>query len=258
MAVKKRKKKKIIQIRKNSRVAKVIAVLALIAVTLFILMLTPLFDAKHLVVRSADGGKPKQVTAGEVKQAIEYKSTENIYQLSIRKGEEKLEQHPYVKKAVIKRKIPSTIQVTLTERVPVSYVAFGNAVVLLDEEGYLLEQQGKKPKKLPAVTGISVKTLKIGDSLKERNVAKANAYTALYEKLAEYELAAQTTEIDIKDPNQIKCVLGGNKEIHFGDGYQLDYKMRMLQVAVEELGPSEAGTITLTVEGKAIFTPKES
>ena len=259
MAVKKRKRKKILQIRrKNSRVTKIMGLVALIAVTLFILMLTPIFDAKHLIIQTPDGGKPQYVTAGEVKQAIDYNRKDNIFKINARKGRKNLEQIPYVKKTEIKRKLPNKVQVTITERKPVAYVKFGNAAILLDKEGRLLEQVGKRPKKLAVVTGISVKTLQVGDSLKDRNVSKANAYTALYQKMEEYNLAEQVTEIDIKDPNQIKCILGGNKEVHFGDGYQLDYKMRMLQVAVEKLGASESGVITLTVEGKAIFTPNES
>lgn len=259
MAVKKRTKKKILQIRKkNSRVTKIMGLSALIIVTLFILMLTPIFNAKHLVVQTPGGGKPEYITAGEVKQAIDYNKNDNIFKINTRKGEENLKHIPYVKDAEIDRKLPNKVVVTISERMPVAYVTFGNASMLLDEDGRLLEQVGKKPKKLPVVIGISVKTLKVGENLRDRNVAKANAYTALYQKLEEYNLASQTTEINVKDPNQVKCVLGGNKEVVFGDGYQLDYKMRMLQVAVEQLGSSEAGTITLTVEGKAIFTPKES
>lgn len=256
MAVK--RKKKILRIRKmNSRVAKVVGVLVLIAVTLFILMLTPLFDAKYLTVKSSRKGDLQKVTTGDVKQALDYDSSINIFKYNLGDAERKLEKNPFVKKVVMERNLPDEICVTVTERLPVAYIKTGKVAFLLDEEGVLLEQVGKVPAGLPAVVGMPIKSLKIGQALSEADTAKSNAYTALYTKLKEYELIDQTTEINIQNPDYMECTMNRNKRVIFGDGYQLDYKMRLLQVAMDRLAPSEAGTITLTVEGEASFSPKE-
>ena len=52
-------------------------------------------------------------------------------------------------------------------------------------------------------------------------------------------------------------VIDGNKNVITGGNYRLDYKLMMLEATVSELSRSEAGTIDLSTEGEALFTPDE-
>ncbi len=268
MARKREKSNKILKIRrKHSRVAKIAGVTALIAVTLFVLMLTPLFNSKNLVITRKGGGAVKYITKSDVEKALGYAKDKNIlFGYDLEEAKANLEKNPYVAKAEFERDWCTTIRVTVTEREPKvyvelngreakAYVESAGKVMLVDGTGVLLKKSSKPKKQMPVVRGISVGNLEPGQSLSDAHEKKGEAFTALLDKLTEYELYDTTTEINIENPDYMKCVINGNKEVLFGDGYQLDYKMRMLRVAIEELAPSEKGTINLTVEGKAIFSP---
>ena len=258
---------KIIKLRrKNDRVMKIAGIGALVAVTLFILMLTPLFNSKNLVITRKGGGAVQYISRADVEKALEYAKDKNLlFGYDLDEAKEKLEKNPYVEKAEFERDWCTTIRVTITERVPKVYVELngreakayveqGGKVMLVDGSGVLLNASKKPKNKMPVVKGISVANLKPGQAFSDAHMKKGEAFVALLDKLTEYELYEMTTEINIENPDYMKCVINGNKEVLFGDGYQLDYKMRMLRVAIEELAPSEKGTINLTVEGKAIFS----
>ena len=63
--------------------------------------------------------------------------------------------------------------------------------------------------------------------------------------------------INIKDSGNVTFVIDGNKTVKTGGNYRLDYKLMMLEATISELAKSEAGTIDLSVEGQALFSPEE-
>lgn len=248
-----KRKKKIVRFRrKNSRVYKIGGFVLLVVVTLFILMLTPIFNAKWIDIKGAE-----KVSGGEIKSAISYYQGVNIFKINLPKSEKKLLEIPYVETAEVHRKLPDGIRVTITERVPVAYVKYGGGYALCDKTGRLLEQVKKVEVPLAEITGAPTEGLKIGQTLGDKNEEAQRAYTVLYEKLDEYQLFDRVTRIDVKNPYYLSFMFDGNKTVVIGDGYRLEYKFMMLQAAIEDLAPSEKGTINLTVEGKAIFSPAE-
>ena len=253
MTQRKRRSKKIIRMkRKNSKVATFSGFLLLVIVTLFILMLTPFFNIKWIDIKGAE-----KITSGQIKTAISYSQGTNLFKINLKKSEENLEALPYVKDAEVKRKFPDGVRVYITERTPVAYIEFGGAFVLIDSEGRMLEQVSEKPDKIPAVLKAPVEGLKVGQYLKDKSEEASQAFVVLYEKLNEYQLYERVSGINVGTADSISFAFDGNKNVIIGDGYRLDYKLMMLQAAIDGLAPSESGTITLTVEGKAIFTPKE-
>lgn len=253
MAVRKRKGKKIIRFnRKNSKVAKIGGIILLVAVTLFVLMLTPLFNIKWLDIKGAE-----KVTVGQVKTAISYKQETNIFKLGIRKGEKNLMAVPYVETAKVRRKLPDGIRVKITERVPVAYMKFGGGFALIDKTGRLLEQVQDKPQNLPCLSGVPNDGLAIGQQIGDKSKDAEQAFLVIYEKLTEYEIFDRVSGINVTNSDSLSFEFDNNKTVILGDGYRLDYKLMMLQAAIEDISPSEKGTINLTVEGKAIFSPEE-
>ena len=253
MTGRRKKNKKIIRMRKkNSKVAKVGGFLLLVVVTLFILMLTPFFNIKWIDIQGAE-----KVSSGEIKAAMQYQQGENIFKINLRKSRQRLLEIPYVQTAEVRRKLPDGIRVKITECVPCAYIQYGGGFVLLDETGKLLEQVKEAPAGMPVIEGVQTDGLTLGQALSDKNEDAAQAFRVLYEKLNEYKIYERATSINIENPDHLSFVFDGNKNVVIGDGYRLDYKLMMLQVSIAELAPSEEGTITLTVEGKAIFTPSE-
>ena len=174
------KSDKIIKIRrKHSRVTKIAGIAALIAVTLFILMLTPLFNSKNLVITRKGGGSVQYITKADVEKALDYAKDKNIlFGYDLDEAKENLEKNPYVAKAEFERDWCTTIRVTITEREPKVYVELNNRkpkayveangkVMLVDETGVLLKKD-KKPKKQMFNCYISMPELRRGSAFRCR------------------------------------------------------------------------------------------
>ena len=215
-------------------------------------MLTPIFNAKWIDIKGAE-----KVSGGEIRSAISYYQGINIFKINLPKAEKKLLAIPYVETASVHRKLPDGIRVEITERIPVAYMKFGGGFMLCDKTGRLLEQVKEISGSYAEITGAPTDGLKAGQNIGDKSEEALQAFTVLYEKLNEYEIFDRVSRIDVKNPDSLSFMFDGNKTVVIGDGYRLDYKLMMLQAAIEDLAPSEKGMITLTVEGKAIFTPAE-
>ncbi len=251
MKLRKKKSKKIVSIRKKSnRVAKIGGFILLIVVTLLVLMLTPFFNIDWIDIKGN-----QKVTPSEIKSAISYTQGENIFKLNLHRGERNLMKIPYVESAKVHRKLPDGIRVSIVEREPVAYIDMGGAIILIDREARLLEQVDKAPEKIPELIGAVTDGLVLGQKISDKSEESAKAFLVVYEKLHEYGLCDRVSKLNITKTDFIEFTFDKNKKVIVGDGYGIDYKIMMLQAAIDELAPSEAGTIRLTIEGKAIFSP---
>lgn len=251
MILKKTRNKKIVRMKKRgNRVAKIGGFLLLVVVTLLVLMLTPFFNIDWIDIKGNE-----KVSRGEIKSAISYNQGDNIFKLNLHRGEQNLTKIPYVETAKVKRKLPDGIRVAITERIPVAYLDENGIIILIDKDGRLLEQTDKAPENIPCLKGAIIEGLVLGQLIEDKSEESAKAFTVIYEKLNEYGLYDRVSELDITKTDAIEFSFDKNKRVVVGDGYRIDYKLMMLQAAIDELAPSEAGTIRLTVEGKAIFAP---
>lgn len=75
-----------------------------------------------------------------------------------------LEQNPYIKEAVVARKLPSTLVINVTERKQACALEYDDDYLVLDEDGILLKKTGTKPK-ITLIKGLVVSKIKLGESI---------------------------------------------------------------------------------------------
>lgn len=240
--------------RKKRRGAKIGGLIILLIITVFALMLTPYFHIKWFDITGNE-----KVTNEQIIQTANLQYNTNLFKVNLKNAESAISKIPYINTVTVRRKLPDGIRVQVTECVPVAYMPFGTAYVMIDENGKLLETVDKLENgpALPVVNGITVDNFQLGMSLSETNPNEAKALKSLLEKLREYELYDRVSAFDISNSDNLSFVFDQHKKVVVGDSYRLDYKLMMLKAAIEQLAPSEAGTIDLTIEGKAVFTPDE-
>lgn len=228
--------------------------LLLLAVTAGVLMLTPFFNLQWVDITGNE-----KVTSDQILKASEIAYQTNVFRVNVKKAAASIGKIPYVETVSVHRKLPGGIRIKITESVPVAYMPFGTSYVLIDGGGKLLESLPalSEEYKLPVVTGIALENFELGASIQTTNPTELKAFQNLMEKLREYSLLDRVSMIDISNPDHLTFQFDQNKTVQVGDAYRLDYKLMMLQATIEELAPSEAGAIDLTIEGKAIFSPKE-
>ncbi|MCP5375165.1 MAG: FtsQ-type POTRA domain-containing protein [Rickettsiaceae bacterium] len=85
---------------------------------------------KHLVIVGL-----VNITEDDIIEAIGGSYGVPIYSLSIDDIRKRIEDNPWIKMALVERKLPNTLSVTITERTPIAIWQFKQKLYLIDEEG---------------------------------------------------------------------------------------------------------------------------
>ena len=175
-----------------------------------------------------------------------------------------VEAEPWVKTAIVRRKLPDKLVIHLTEREPVAVAAIDNELYVVDEEGVLLDSYGATYQSIdrPIIKGLS-------------NVARENSQRENAERLrlyldvigdlasAEEDYTQGLSEVDVRDPERVAVFpvdepvtvyLGNKNFLRNFETYlsqkEIYYKLK------QEHGPIEY--IDVSYENKVIFhTPDE-
>ena len=234
--------------RKKQRRITFVVILLLIAVILA-LLLTPFFDVKYIDV--SGHSKVSQKTIVET-SGIEY--GENIFKLNVKKMKNKLRGVPYIDDVKVIRKLPDVVVFEICERIPAFAIKAGEQFVLMDENGRFLEIV--KQNSLPLVNGLKTR-VELGKFIGDEHPEFFENFKEQYNLLKENGLTERVSAYIADDKGNVTFEIDGTKTVVLGDDTNTEYKFKMLEAVISELPPTQKGTIDLSVEGKALFSPTE-
>ncbi len=118
---------------------------------------------------------------------------------------QKIENVTFVKNAAVSRRLPSGINVTITERVPVAIVRLNSGDYLADAEGVVLAPAKPEEKQIPfALLGWSEE--KSAQAAKDNN-ERLKMYQKMLGEWRDYDLAKRVKQVDITDLREPKATL---------------------------------------------------
>jgi cell division septal protein FtsQ len=108
-------------------------------------------QVRRIVVRGHD-----RLTAGEVEALMDGAKGSNILSLDLSEYRDRVLQSPWVADAALRRVIPSTIEVFISERRPLGLCRLGNQLYLLDRTATLIDEYGPQYANLdlPIIDGV--------------------------------------------------------------------------------------------------------
>ena len=113
---------------------------------------SPRIAVRTVLVDGARRRTPQQIAAGG---AITIGA--NIFALDLRNAGARIAQDPWIERAIVTRKLPSTISINVIEREPAALVALGGDLYLATRDGDLFKKMGQEdPVDLPIITGIAM------------------------------------------------------------------------------------------------------
>jgi cell division septal protein FtsQ len=117
---------------------------------------------------------------------------------------------PWVRDALLRRSLPSTIEVVVTEREPVAIGRVKDEVYLIDEAGVLIDQYGPQhgDLDLPIVDGL-VATDSAGEVGADRSRAQLAA-ALIASVAADPAIAAQISQVDVTNVDNVAVTLNGD------------------------------------------------
>ena len=170
----------------------------------------PLLRVSTIVVDGA-----RRVSEGEVRAAAAFRG-QHILALDLDAARAGLRALPWIEDVQLRRVLPSTIEVTVTERAPVGIARVGRRLYLVDGEGVLLDDYGPRFSALglPIIDGLEGR----GGAAKGVDRRRSALATRLIGQVSRHEeLARRLSQIDVRDPEDAVVLLSGDPaRIHLG------------------------------------------
>jgi cell division protein FtsQ len=213
------------------------------------------------------------VTANSVREIFRADRDHSVLRIPLDARRHQIESLPWVEQAVVRRALPNTIEVDITERTPIAFLRAGNQMELIDAHGVILPRPLKGNFHFPVITGMDP-----GMPLEDREermklfssftIGAERARAGSMEKVSEVDLTeAKDLRATISDL-QSGSALNGTADnqwaaqsdapivVHFGDS---DFENKFFTV-LNDIGEwrAKAGrveSVDLRFNGEAVVNP---
>jgi cell division protein FtsQ len=172
----------------------------------------PLFRVNQIVVRGNE-----RLPTGEVQALLADLKGQSLLWVDLTIYRARLQASPWVAGAVLRRLLPSTVEVLLSERVPVVIGRFGTQLYLVDENGVLIDEYGSPyaDLDLPIVDGLAAGS-GVGAKVDVRRAALAARLVRTVE--SQQDLDARISQVNVADLHDAIVLLEGDPtRIHLGE-----------------------------------------
>lgn len=204
----------------------------------------------------AEGGV--RYTKEEIIAASGIKTGENLVLLNKNKiAREILGTLPYVDEVAIRRQLPDTVELSVSECTPVASIQSEGDWWLMDVNGKLLEKGNQTlGEQYAEVTGLTPILPEEGDRLAvgDENSAKLKSLTELLTSLSDRDMMHQVSAVDLTEVTTIKLRYAGRFDVLLPMTADFARKVWRLEEVVKLLEENESGTLDLTGE-KGYFRP---
>jgi len=161
---------------------------------------------------------------GEVLAVLDGLRGENIVWTDLEAWRLRLMASPWVREAALRRRLPSTVEVTVSERVPMAIARLNRNLYLVDEGGAVIDAYGPQyaDLDLPIVDGLTVAPGEIGatapDGAPVADEIRAELAARVIGSLgAAPDLARRLSQVDVSDRYNVALILAGDPAvIHVG------------------------------------------
>jgi len=175
-----------------------------------LLLAAPFLTVDNLVVSGTD-----QLSEGEVLALVAGLRGENILAVDLEAYQRRLVASPWLRDGILRRILPSTVEVLVTERNPTAVARFADLLYLVDERGAVIDQHGPRFARfdLPIIDGLGAP-----DVVPVVDPARMALAARLLEQLGAHpEVLGAISQIDVTDPYNAVVLLNDDPALlHLG------------------------------------------
>ena len=188
-------------------------------------------------------------TEEQIMEFIAFKEGDNLFSFDASKAESALRKNlPYLGSVEISRKLPSTIQITVSERTEDMALHLGEEVYLVSGDLQVLGRFAGN-EVTPNITSLyagSVARCLVGEELTFLDRRTDDNLKDLYECLVENNIQKKVKSIDITSRFDITINYDDRFTVYLASTENIDIKIRFLVAILERLGSGESGYINLS------------
>jgi cell division protein FtsQ len=157
-----------------------------------------------------------RMPSGELLALLEGMKGEHILWIDLDSWQSDLLASPWISDATLRRTLPSTIEVTVSERVPIAIARLNGDLYLVDERGVVIDFYGPEyaDLDLPIVDGLaSGATPAAGEPVVTDASRAALAWDVILSIAPKPELARRLSQIDVSDRHNVEVILAGDPAV---------------------------------------------
>jgi len=199
------------------KVARAAAWLALIVYGLY-RVTSLVLDAQALTITRIDVSGNSRMSRGEVVALLEGLRGTSMITVDLKPWRQALLRSPWVAEAAIRRVLPGTVAVAISERQPMGIGRVGDSLYLIDDRGGIIDQFGPNYAEfdLPIIDGLAAPPRDNGPLIDEARAELAAHVLASLQ--ARPNLAKRVSEIDVSDARDAVLLLKGDTTlVRLGD-----------------------------------------
>ena len=148
-----------------------------------------------------------RLSRGEVLSLLDGLSGLHMVTVDLEEWRQKLLTSPWVADAAIRRVLPGTVSVVISERQPIAIGRLGGQLYLVDQRGTVIDEFGPNYAEfdLPIIDGLAAGDARKGLLVDEGRAALAMRLLAALQ--ARPDLAQRVSQIDVSDPHDAVVIL---------------------------------------------------
>ena len=203
--------------QQGCRLGRTVVILALVGYALH--RATDLvLNASMLAIDKIEVEGLSRFSEGEFNALVNLLHGQNILTIDLNIWRNRLTASPWVKDVEFRRLMPSTIQIAVSEKMPVSFGRVGERLYLIDEDGVVIDEHGPQygDFDLPIVDNLFVH-LDHGQPVIDSARKKMHSrFIGALERRP--ELLRRVSQIDVADPDDVVVLLDGDGvHLHLGN-----------------------------------------
>ncbi len=171
----------------------------------------------------------QRLSKGEVLAILNGLRGESLFWTDLDAWRVKLMSSPWVRDAALRRSLPSTVDVVISERQPIGVSRLHDDLYLVDERGVVIDQYGPQyaDLDLPIIDGLAISP---GNG-SATDAGRADLATRVISAVrSQPELAKRVSQIDVSDLHNASVILSGDQAVlYLGD----DQFLQRLQSYIE-------------------------
>jgi cell division protein FtsQ len=173
-------------------------------------LVTAVLGAEALTVTRITVSGNERLSRGEVLALLEDVVGQSMVAADLEGWKQRLLSSPWVADAALRRVLPGTLSVAISERAPIGIARVGDSLYLIDDRGLTIDEFGPNYADfdLPIIDGLAAPTQSGGLLIDESRAALAARLLA--DLRSDSALASRVSEIDVTDVRDAAVILKGD------------------------------------------------
>lgn len=255
-----RSQKALMEKRKRRRTRRVIV--ALLIPLLVLAFISYYLITVYLRVDTIEVAGDSRYTAGQIEAASGVLAGDNLFLLDKEQVQHAvMSELPYVGSVTVRKKLPSTLQLTVSDTYPVEIIAAGDVYYLVDPEQKVLEVVEQTDGiRLPQVRDDHISgEPEPGEKLAFSDEISCKIHIDILKVLSDNNLLENITFVDLTDRLSLRVQYQDRIVIDFGDYLDLDAKAAFAAGIIrDKLSESDRGTLNVFDPEKGSFIADEN